>query len=63
MKSKQVQEFVTIEEIKDSRKHAMSMGPFGSNITRDNFVENGIPVIRGVNLKNNQLSFLYLFQN
>ena len=56
MKSKLIQEFVTIEEIKDSRKHAMSMGPFGSNITRDNFVENGIPVIRGVNLKNNQFS-------
>ena len=54
LKSKLIQEFVTIEEIKDSRKHAMAMGPFGSNITRDNFVENGIPVIRGVNLKNNQ---------
>jgi len=28
-----------------------AMGPFGSNIKADNFVENGVPVIRGINLK------------
>ncbi len=56
MKSEQVYEFTTIDEIKHSRKHAMAMGPFGSNITVDNFVEKGIPVIRGINLKNNRFT-------
>ena len=40
----------TIEGIKASKKHALAMGPFGSNITKDNFVESGVPVIRGNNL-------------
>jgi type I restriction enzyme S subunit len=30
----------------------VSMGPFGSDIKTDNFVDSGVPVIRGVNLKN-----------
>ncbi len=29
----------------------IAMGPFGSRITRNNFVEQGVPVIRGGNLK------------
>ena len=49
-------QYVSIDEVKDPKKHAMAMGPFGSNITIDNFVEKGIPVIRGGNLKNNQLN-------
>jgi type I restriction enzyme S subunit len=40
----------TIEGIKADKKHALSMGPFGSNITKDNFVQSGVPVIRGNNL-------------
>ncbi len=40
----------TVDEIKSSEKYSMSMGPFGSNITVDNFISEGIPVIRGVNL-------------
>src|SRR4030042_5733969 len=39
-----------IEGIKADKKHALAMGPFGSNITRDNFVGSGVPVIRGNNL-------------
>jgi type I restriction enzyme S subunit len=39
-----------IEQIKSNKKHSMSMGPFGSNITKDNFVDEGVPVIRGNNL-------------
>ncbi|HEV3038510.1 MAG TPA: restriction endonuclease subunit S [Candidatus Angelobacter sp.] len=31
--------------------HRISMGPFGSDIKTDNFVDSGVPVIRGVNLK------------
>jgi restriction endonuclease S subunit len=40
----------TIDEIKASSPNAITMGPFGSNITVDNFVTSGVPVIRGVNL-------------
>lgn len=40
----------TVDEIKSSEKYSMSMGPFGSNITVDNFISEGVPVIRGVNL-------------
>ena len=43
-------EIATIEGIKAGKKHALAMGPFGSNITKDNFVEAGVPVIRGNNL-------------
>ncbi|MFM6304188.1 restriction endonuclease subunit S, partial [Planktothrix sp.] len=40
----------------------IGMGPFGSRITTDNFVDNGIPVIRGNNLTNgfNEDGFVYL---
>lgn len=41
---------VKIEDIKANAPNAITMGPFGSNITRDNFVPSGVPVIRGVNL-------------
>jgi type I restriction enzyme S subunit len=40
-----------------------AMGPFGSNIKSENFVENGVPVIRGSNLSNgrfNNKDFVYL---
>jgi type I restriction enzyme, S subunit len=30
----------------------VAMGPFGSDITTDNFVDHGVPVVRGGNLKN-----------
>lgn len=40
-----------IDNIKCNTRNAIAMGPFGSNITRDNFVDNGVPVIRGNNLK------------
>ena len=39
------------------------MGPFGSDITTDNFVDNGVPVIRGVNLSSGRFhdsGFVYL---
>ncbi|MFP4547889.1 MAG: restriction endonuclease subunit S [Fidelibacterota bacterium] len=39
-----------IDEIKSSKKHAIAMGPFGSNIKKENFREFGVPVIRGNNL-------------
>jgi type I restriction enzyme S subunit len=42
--------WTTVDEIKAQTAHAISMGPFGSDIKTDNFVAHGIPVIRGVNL-------------
>lgn len=52
-------ETVKLEEIGDK----FAMGPFGSNIKSDNFVNKGVPVIRGVNLNNgkfNDKDFVYL---
>jgi type I restriction enzyme, S subunit len=48
----------TIEKI----ANRIAMGPFGSRITTDNFVDSGIPIIRGNNLVNgfNEDSFVYL---
>ena len=40
----------SIEELKASSRNAIAMGPFGSNIKAENFVEEGIPVIKGGNL-------------
>jgi type I restriction enzyme S subunit len=40
----------------------IAMGPFGSRITRSNFVESGVPVIRGNNLTDgfNESGFVFL---
>ena len=40
----------TIDGIKAKKSNAIAMGPFGSRIRSENFVERGVPVIRGVNL-------------
>ncbi|MFA7257391.1 MAG: restriction endonuclease subunit S [Kiritimatiellales bacterium] len=39
-----------VADIKGADKRAIAMGPFGSNIKAENFVEYGVPVIRGTNL-------------
>ncbi len=41
---------VFIETLKADSKNAIAMGPFGSRIKVENFVETGIPVIKGGNL-------------
>lgn len=38
-----------ISDLKSNDKRSIAMGPFGSNIKADNFVEKGVPVIRGTN--------------
>lgn len=56
-------EIVKIDQVKARRKNAIAMGPFGSDITVDNFVESGIPVIRGQNLAThyvNGTGFVYI---
>ena len=45
----------TIDEIKSNSKNSIAMGPFGSRIKSDNFVEEGVPVIRGVNISKEKL--------
>jgi type I restriction enzyme M protein len=51
---------VRVEEIADR----IAMGPFGSRITTDNFVDSGVPVIRGNNLVNgfNEKEFVALLK-
>src|SRR5437016_6262624 len=41
---------VTIEEIRAKTRHSLVGGPFGSDLTTRDYVEEGVPVIRGVNL-------------
>ena len=45
----------TIEELQADVPHAIAMGPFGSNIRTENFVDVGVPVIRGGNLSGTRL--------
>lgn len=42
--------FVEYRTLSSSERSAFSMGPFGSKITRENYVAAGVPVVRGVNL-------------
>lgn len=42
--------FVEYNSLAAEERSAFSMGPFGSKITKDNYVTSGIPVVRGVNL-------------
>lgn len=39
-----------INSLKANQKYSIAMGPFGSNIKAENFVNTGVPVIRGTNL-------------
>jgi type I restriction enzyme S subunit len=39
-----------IDGIKANKPNAIAMGPFGSRMKTDNFVDSGVPVIRGVNI-------------
>ncbi len=55
-----------IIEIKSDDKRAIAMGPFGSNIKAENFVEIGVPVIRGTNLNFDKYvggQFVYLTED
>lgn len=41
---------LSIDQLKSEKKNAIAMGPFGSRIKAENFVDVGIPVIKGGNL-------------
>ncbi|MDP2835811.1 MAG: restriction endonuclease subunit S [Methanobacteriaceae archaeon] len=54
---------VKIDDIKSKKRSSIAMGPFGSNITKDNFIESGVPVIRGGNFSDFKFAekdFVYL---
>ena len=56
-------EVKTIDEIKSGAKSALAMGPFGSNIKKEFFVKEGVPIIRGNNLTSYRFlddDFVYL---
>jgi type I restriction enzyme S subunit len=56
-------DFLPIINIKSDEKHSIAMGPFGSNIKSENFVNSGIPVIRGNNFNYHKFisgDFVYL---
>ena len=51
-------EFVRLNEIASNDVKPFAMGPFGSNIKSENYIDdpvNGVPVIRGINLKGEKL--------
>ncbi len=43
-------EVINLEDACNKERGSFSMGPFGSDIKTNNFVSNGVPVIRGINL-------------
>lgn len=47
---------ITLESIADPNQKAFAMGPFGSNIKKENYANSGVPVIRGINLGNNRFN-------
>lgn len=46
---------VTIESIRGSKRNSLVGGPFGSELTTKDYVEDGVPVIRGSNLPVDQI--------
>lgn len=56
-------EVKTVDQIKSTAKSALAMGPFGSNIKKEFFVKEGVPIIRGNNLTSYRFldeGFVYL---
>lgn len=49
---------LTVDEIKSSEKSSCVAGPFGSSISSKYFVDTGIPVIRGSNLRDDLTRFV-----
>lgn len=59
-------ELEEIINLKGDNKRSIAMGPFGSNIKAENFIDFGVPVIRGTNMnfaKYVDGEFVYLSEN
>jgi type I restriction enzyme S subunit len=48
----------TIDELKAEGKYTCVGGPFGSNLTRTDYVDKGVPVIRGSNISTDTAIFI-----
>jgi type I restriction enzyme S subunit len=46
---------VRMQEIASKKKHALSSGPFGSNLTSKHYTDAGVIVLRGLNISTGQL--------
>ncbi len=51
-------QLLTVNEIKSPEKSSCVAGPFGSSISSKFFVESGVPIIRGNNLRDNLIRFV-----
>jgi type I restriction enzyme, S subunit len=49
-------DITTIGEIASKSKYGLSSGPFGSNLTSKHYVDEGIIVLRGLNITSNRLN-------
>ena len=49
---------LSVDRIKSLEPHACVAGPFGSNISSKYFVEEGVPIIRGANLRDDLTQFV-----
>lgn len=45
----------TIEDVASSKKYSLSSGPFGSNLTSEHYVDNGVIILRGLNISNGKV--------
>lgn len=51
-------QLLTVDDIKSPEKSSCVAGPFGSNISSRFFVESGVPIIRGNNLRDDLIRFV-----
>jgi len=59
-------QIVILDRIKSSKPNSIATGPFGSSMKTNDYVESGIPVIRGKNIKTGMLNeneFVYVTEN
>jgi type I restriction enzyme S subunit len=55
--------WLSLEDIASTRKYSMSSGPFGSALGTKDYIEKGVPVIRGQNIQNGKFvlkNFVYV---
>lgn len=56
-------ELLSFKDIASTKEYSISSGPFGSSLGTKDYVQNGIPIIRGANIKNGKFvskDFVYV---
>ena len=51
---------VRIEEVASKSQYALSSGPFGSNLTSQHYLDDGVPILRGLNVTGDRLTLEHL---